>query len=74
MIINSYNRNFPKRNDGLASTLSFVTSPETVMAFALAGTLDFNPLTDTVDGVRLVAPTASRSSSRPSRTMVSWVR
>jgi len=57
VIINSYNRNFPKRNDGLASTLSFVTSPETVMAFALAGTLDFNPLTDTVDGVKLAAPT-----------------
>jgi len=57
VIINSYNRNFPKRNDGLASTLAFVTSPETVMAFALAGTLDFNPATDEVDGVRLQAPT-----------------
>ncbi len=47
-IISSYNRNFPKRNDGLASTLSFVASPETVIAYALAGTLDFNPLTDPV--------------------------
>ena len=56
VIINSYNRNFPKRNDGLASTLSFVTSPETVMAYALAGTLDFNPLTDDIDGVKLEAP------------------
>ena len=56
VIINSYNRNFPKRNDGLASTLAFVTSPETVMAYALAGTLDFNPLTDEIDGVRLKAP------------------
>ena len=45
-IINSYNRNFPKRNDGYGSTNSFVASPETVMAYALAGTLDFNPLTD----------------------------
>jgi aconitate hydratase len=45
-IINSYNRNFPKRNDGSANTLSFVTSPDTVIAYALAGTLDFNPLTD----------------------------
>ena len=26
-IVNSYNRNFPKRNDGNANTLSFVTSP-----------------------------------------------
>ena len=56
VIVNSYNRNFPKRNDGLASTLAFVASPETVMAFALAGTLDFNPVTDAIDGVRLSAP------------------
>jgi aconitate hydratase len=56
VIVNSYNRNFPKRNDGLASTLAFVTSPETVMAFALAGTLEFDPLTDDIDGVRLEAP------------------
>ncbi len=48
MIVTSYNRNFPKRNDGLASTLAFVTSPETVVALALAGTLDFDPLTDTL--------------------------
>jgi aconitate hydratase len=46
VILTSYNRNFPKRNDGLASTLAFVTSPETVMAYALAGTLDYNPLAD----------------------------
>ena len=56
VIVNSYNRNFPKRNDGMASTLAFVTSPETVMAYALAGTLDFNPLTDAIDGVRLDPP------------------
>ncbi len=56
VIVNSYNRNFPKRNDGLSSTLAFVTSPETVMAYALAGTLDFNPLTDDIDGVRLEEP------------------
>jgi aconitate hydratase len=46
VIVNSYNRNFPKRNDGDAATLAFVTSPETVMALALAGTLDFDPLTE----------------------------
>ena len=56
VIVNSYNRNFPKRNDGMASTLAFVTSPETVMAYALAGTLAFNPLTDEIDGVRLDPP------------------
>ena len=47
-IVNSYNRNFPKRNDGSANTLSFVTSPDTVIAMALAGRLDFNPATDTL--------------------------
>jgi aconitate hydratase len=47
-IVNSYNRNFPKRNDGSANTLSFVTSPETVMAIALAGRLDFDVTTDTI--------------------------
>jgi aconitate hydratase len=47
-IVNSYNRNFPKRNDGNANTLSFVTSPDTVIAYALAGTLDFDPRTDTL--------------------------
>jgi aconitate hydratase len=60
-IVNSFNRNFPKRNDGSANTLSFVTSPDTVMAIALAGRLDFDPTTDTItapDGseVRLEPP------------------
>jgi len=60
-IVNSFNRNFPKRNDGSANTLSFVTSPDTVLALALAGRLDFNPATDSLtapDGsaVRLNAP------------------
>lgn len=61
VIITSYNRNFPKRNDGNAGTLNFIGSPEIVMAFGLAGRLDFNPLTDditTPDGksFRLKAP------------------
>ncbi|MGH9285008.1 MAG: aconitate hydratase, partial [Acidimicrobiales bacterium] len=56
VIINSYNRNFPRRNDGNANTLAFVASPETVMAYALAGTLDFDPATDALDGTRLTAP------------------
>jgi aconitate hydratase len=60
-IVTSYNRNFPKRNDGSANTLAFVTSPETVVALALAGSLDFNPLTDTLtndagEEVALVVP------------------
>jgi aconitate hydratase len=55
-IVTSYNRNFSKRNDGRANTKAFVTSPETVIAFALAGTLEFDPLTDTIDGIRLASP------------------
>ena len=56
-IVNSFNRNFPKRNDGSANTLSFVTSPDTVIALALAGRLDFDPTTDTItnpDGVEVM--------------------
>ncbi len=47
-IISSYNRNFAKRNDGNPETLSFISSPETVIAMAFGGTFDFNPLTDTI--------------------------
>lgn len=47
-ILNSYNRNFPKRNDGRAETLSFIASPELVVAQSLVGRLDFNPATDPV--------------------------
>jgi aconitate hydratase len=45
-IITSFNRNFAKRNDGNSSTHAFVASPEIVTAFAIAGDLTFNPLTD----------------------------
>jgi len=49
-IVTSYNRNFPGRNDGQRTTLSFIASPEIVTALALAGNLAFNPLTDTLVG------------------------
>lgn len=45
-IVSSYNRNFPGRNDGNRETLSFLTSPEIVVAMALSGKLDFDPQTD----------------------------
>jgi aconitate hydratase len=51
-IINSYNRNFRKRNDGNSGTLSFIASPEIVVAYALAGTLEFDPLSDAIEGER----------------------
>lgn len=47
-ILNSFNRNFAKRNDGNAATHSFIASPEIVTAMTLAGTLTFNPLKDTL--------------------------
>ena len=56
-IVTSFNRNFRKRADGRKETLAFIGSPEMVTAVALSGRLDFNPLTDTIDGVTLPAPT-----------------
>ena len=47
-IIHSFNRNFSKRADGNPNTHAFVTSPEIVAALAIAGRLDFNPITDTL--------------------------
>ncbi len=47
-IVTSYNRNFPRRNDGQPTTMNFIGSPEIVTAMALAGRLSFNPLTDNV--------------------------
>jgi len=47
-IICSFNRNFTGRNDGNAATHTFLASPEIVTAMAFAGTLNFNPVTDTL--------------------------
>lgn len=47
-IINSFNRNFAKRADGNPNTLSFVASPEIVTALSIAGSMTFNPITDTL--------------------------
>ncbi|MXV17485.1 aconitate hydratase [Hufsiella ginkgonis] len=60
-IITSFNRNFAKRADGNPNTHAFVASPEMVTALAIAGSLTFNPLTDSLineDGqeVRLDEP------------------
>uniref|UniRef100_A0A8C5BB97 Aconitate hydratase, mitochondrial n=1 Tax=Gadus morhua TaxID=8049 RepID=A0A8C5BB97_GADMO len=45
-IVTSFNRNFTARNDANPATHAFVTSPEIVVAMAIAGTLDFDPETD----------------------------
>ena len=61
-IVHSFNRNFSKRADGNPNTHAFVASPEMVAAVAIAGRLDFNPLTDKLinqngDEVSLDPPT-----------------
>ncbi len=61
-IIHSFNRNFSKRADGNPNTHAFVASPEMVAAIAIAGRLDFNPMTDTLtndkgEEVKLDEPT-----------------
>src|SRR5688572_1632523 len=63
-IITSFNRNFAKRNDGNPNTHAFVASPEITTAFAIAGSLTFNPLTDTLvndegQSVKLDEPTGA---------------
>ncbi len=60
-ILTSFNRNFPRRNDGNPETYAFIGSPEIVVAYSLAGRLDFNPVTDSLtnekgEQVRLATP------------------
>ncbi len=68
-IVTSFNRNFPARNDGNAETLAFIGSPETVVALALSGRLDWDftaePLV-TEDGreVSLAPPVADELPDR----------
>ncbi|MGI0011734.1 MAG: aconitate hydratase, partial [Nitrosopumilaceae archaeon] len=59
-IVTSFNRNFPGRNDGRRETLSFMGSPELVIAMALGGNLSFNPLKDW-----LIAPDGSKFKLEP---------
>src|SRR4029453_10582253 len=49
-IVSSYNRNFPRRNDGNAETLAFIGSPETVIGMALTGRIDVDFVRDGVPG------------------------
>ncbi len=68
-IVSSFNRNFPARNDGNPSTLSFIGSPETVTAMALTGRLDVDFVRQPVIGedgteLQLQAPVADELPSR----------
>ena len=51
-IIHSFNRNFSKRADGNPNTHAFVASPEMVVAVAISGRLDFNPITDKIKNTK----------------------
>ncbi len=61
-ILTSYNRNFPKRNDGSPSTHAFIASPEVVTAYALTGSFATNPLADPT--LALQAPEADELPAR----------
>lgn len=67
-IVTSFNRNFRGRNDANNDTLAFIGSPELVTALALAGRIDFNPMTDELQGpkgkIKLEAPVAPELPSR----------
>jgi len=55
-IVSSFNRNFEKRNDGCPNTLAFVASPEMVTILAIAGTVTFDPNTDTMEDANTHQP------------------
>ncbi|XP_078093750.1 aconitate hydratase, mitochondrial [Mustelus asterias] len=68
-IVTSYNRNFTGRNDANPATHAFVTSPEIVTAFAIAGTLKFDPERDSLTGAdgkkfKLTPPNADELPSK----------
>ncbi len=68
-IVTSFNRNFRGRNDDNPETLAFIGSPELVMALGIAGRVDFNPMTDELQGAdgkkfKLQAPVADELPSR----------
>ncbi|KAJ7071281.1 aconitate hydratase [Mycena amicta] len=47
-ILTSFNRNFKSRNDGNARTMNFLASPTIVTAMAFSGSLQFNPMRDSL--------------------------
>jgi aconitate hydratase len=72
-ILSSYNRNFRRRNDGISTTCSFISSPEIVVAYALAGRLSFNPLSDEIeadDGTRFKLDPPAPAPEIPSQGFV----
>lgn len=71
-IITSFNRNFRARNDANPETFAFIASPEIVLAYGLAGTLDFNPLEDEIvqGDKKLKLPAPSKADDLPEKGFV----
>jgi aconitate hydratase len=72
-ILTSFNRNFPRRNDGNPETLAFMGSPEMVIALGLAGDLGFNPMRDplrTPDGKEFRLSPPRKAPDLPGRGFV----
>lgn len=70
-ILNSFNRNFRGRNDANPNTLSFIASPEVVMAIGLAGRLDFNPETDElIQGDKKIKFQAPSANELPEKSFI----
>ncbi|MFB3096741.1 MAG: aconitate hydratase [Nitrosopumilaceae archaeon] len=72
-IVTSFNRNFPGRNDGRRETMSFMGSPELVIALALGGRLSFNPLKDSItapDGTELKLDPPKKAPEVPANGFV----
>ncbi|KAI9731098.1 MAG: Aconitate hydratase mitochondrial [Claussenomyces sp. TS43310] len=47
-VVTTYNRNFTGRLDGNPATNNFIASPETVIVKVFGGTIDFDPITDSI--------------------------
>lgn len=72
-IVTSYNRNFPKRNDGNVGTCGFIASPETCLAYAMFGTFNVNPYAaelQAADGTPFVLTPPGKVAEVPPRGLV----
>jgi aconitate hydratase len=72
-IVTSYNRNFPKRNDGNTGTCGFIGSPETCLAYAMVGNFNVNPFTDPLqaaDGTSFVLTPPGKVPEVPPQGLV----
>jgi len=72
-IVTSYNRNFPKRNDGNSGTSGFICSPETCLAYAMTGSFAVNPYTveyEAADGSTFTLTPPEKVAEVPAQKLV----